>query len=38
MGGIRKRMVTNVKPVHVQIATLLGDTVLKFYVFEEYPL
>jgi transposase len=38
MGDIRKRMVTNVKQVHVQIATLLSDTVLEFYVFEEYPL
>jgi transposase len=38
IGDLRKRMVTNVKPVHVQMATLLGDAVLKFYVFEEYPL
>lgn len=38
MGGFRRRMVTNVNTVHLQIATLLGDTVLKFYVFEENPL
>ena len=34
----RQRMVTNVKEVHLQIATLLGDTVLKFYTFEESTL
>jgi len=36
--GLRRRMVTNVNAVHLQIATLLGDSVLKFYVFEEHPL
>lgn len=34
----RKRLVTNVQPVHLQIATLLGAPVLKFYTFEETPL
>lgn len=34
----RQRMVTNVKEVHLQIATLLGDTVLKFYTFDESTL
>jgi len=38
MGGFRRRMVTNVSAVHLQIATLLGEAVLKFYVFEENPL
>lgn len=38
MGGFRRRMVTNVSAVHLQIATLLGERVLKFYVFEENPL
>jgi len=37
MGGFRRRMVTNVNAVHLQITTLLGNTVLKFYVFEENP-
>lgn len=36
--GFRRRTVTNVNTVHLQIATLLGETVLKFYVFEENPL
>ena len=36
--SIRQRMVTNVKEVHLQIATLLGDSVLKFYTFEESTL
>ena len=35
MGGFRQRMVTNVNAVHLQVATLLGEDVLKFYVFEE---
>lgn len=35
---LRQRMVTNVKEVHLQIATLLGDAVLKFYTFEESTL
>ena len=34
----RQRMVTNVKEVHLQIATLLGDPILKFYTFEESTL
>jgi transposase len=38
MDGFRRRMVTNVSAVHLQIATLLGEPVLKFYVFEETPL
>jgi hypothetical protein len=38
VGGSRKRMVTNVNAVHVQIATLLGPPMLKFYVFAEDPL
>ncbi len=37
-GDLRKRMVTNVTEVHLQIATLLGKSVLKFYIFEEDPL
>jgi len=35
---LQKRMVTNVNEVHLQIATLLGKHVLKFYVFAEDPL
>lgn len=35
---IRKRMVTNVQAVHLQIASLLGDPILKFYTFEESTL
>lgn len=38
MGGLRRRMVTNVNALHLKIATLLGDAVLKFYIFEEHPL
>ncbi len=38
MGGFRRRMVTNVSAVQLQIATLLGDTVLKFYIFNETTL
>ncbi len=34
----RKRMVTNVQDVHLQIATLLGDPILKFYTFDESTL
>ena len=34
----RKRMVTNVQEVHLQIATLLGDPILKFYTFDESTL
>jgi transposase len=34
----RQRIVTNVKEVHLQIATLLGDPVLKFYTFEKMTL
>lgn len=33
-----RRLVTNVQPVHLQIATLLGPPILKFYTFEENPL
>jgi transposase len=38
IGDVQKRMVTNVSDVHLQIATLLGKRVLKFYVFAEDPL
>lgn len=38
IGNLRKRMVTNVTGLHLQIAALLGDPVLKFYTFEVYPL
>lgn len=31
----QKRMVTNVREIHLQIATLLGEPVLKFYVFSQ---
>jgi transposase len=34
----RKRIVTNVQAVHLQIAALLGKSILKFYTFEETPL
>ena len=34
----RQRIVTNVNQVHLQIATLLGDPILKFYTFEESTL
>jgi len=34
----RKRMVTNVQELHLQIATLLGNPVLKFYTFDESTL
>ena len=37
-GEQRKRMVTNVTDLHLQIATLLGQQVLKFYVFEDETL
>jgi transposase len=37
-GDQRKRMVTNVTDLHLQIATLLGHRVLKFYVFEDGTL
>ena len=30
----RKRMVTNVQEVHLQIARLLGEPILKFYTFD----
>jgi hypothetical protein len=33
--ALRKRLVLNVQPVHLQIATLLGDPVLKFYVLSD---
>lgn len=33
-----RRILTNVGDVHLQIATLLGAAVLKFYVFEDPPL
>jgi len=36
--GVRKRMVTNVSEVHLQIASLLGILILKFYVFQDSPL
>lgn len=34
----RKRMVTNVQAVHLQIARLLGEPILKFYTFDEDTL
>ncbi|MDQ7036533.1 MAG: IS1634 family transposase [Anaerolineae bacterium] len=34
----RKRMVTNVQELHLQIATLLGKPILKFYTFDESTL
>ena len=34
----RQHIVTNVQDGHLQIATLLGDAVLKFYTFEESTL
>lgn len=34
----RKRMVTNVQELHLQIATLLGEPILKFYTFDESTL
>ncbi len=34
----RQRIVTNAKEGHLQIASLLGDTVLKFYTFEQMTL
>ena len=34
----RKRMVTNVQDVHLLIATLLGEPILKFYTFDESTL
>ena len=33
-----RRILTNVGDVHLQIATLLGAAILKFYVFEDAPL
>ena len=32
-GEFRKRMVLNVQDVYLQIATLLGEPISKFYVF-----
>jgi len=37
-GGRFRRILTNVGDVHLQIATLLGAAVLKFYLFEDTPL
>lgn len=34
----RKRMVTNVQDAHLQVATLLGEPILKFYTFDESTL
>lgn len=34
----RQRIVTNVKEVHLQIASLLGEPILKFYTFDEMTL
>ncbi len=34
----RKRMVTNVQEVHLQIASLLGEPILKFYIFDQDTL
>lgn len=33
IGRVRKRMILNVREVHLQIARLLGDPILKFYTF-----
>jgi len=38
VGDHRKRMVTNITDLHLQIATLLGQRILKFYVFEDGAL
>jgi transposase len=38
LGERRQRLVTNVQAVHLQIATLLGEPILKFYTFEEMTL
>ncbi len=38
LGERRQRLVTNVQAVHLQIAALLGDPILKFYTFEEMTL
>lgn len=38
LGEQRQRLITNVQAVHLQIATLLGEPILKFYTFEETPL
>jgi transposase len=38
VGHLRRRIVTNVNALHLQIATLLGAPVLKFYLFAEHPL
>ena len=35
---LRKQLVLNVEEVHLQIAALLGEPVLKFYVFQQGPL
>ena len=37
-GGRFRRILTNVGDVHLQIATLLGATILKFYLFDDTPL
>jgi len=36
--GHHKRLIINLRDLHLQIATLLGDPILKFYVFEDSPL
>lgn len=38
VGHLRRRIVTNVNALHLQIATLLGAPVLKFYLIAEHPL
>lgn len=37
-GTHTKEIITNLREVHQQIASLLGENVLKFYVFEDLPL
>ncbi len=38
LGERRQRLVTNVQAVHLQIATLLGEQILKFYTLDQQPL
>jgi len=33
--ALHKRLVLNVEPVHLQIAALLGEPILKFYVLSD---
>jgi len=38
MGDVRRRIVINVQDVHLQIASLLGEPILKFYTFDQETL